>query len=85
MNDLISRQAVIDLCSELQGTASSREEMQAISKLWKKVKAMPTAYDLEKVLENLEAYAEEGLNGKNLINRPNVYKCIKIVEQGLEK
>lgn len=43
MNDLISRQAVIDAMAELQGRASTKAELKGISKAWKRIKQLPSA------------------------------------------
>ena len=41
MNDLISRQAAIDEMAELQGRASTKAELNGISKMWKRIKQLP--------------------------------------------
>ena len=43
MSDLISRQAAIDIMAELQGGATTKAELKAISKAWKKIKKLPSA------------------------------------------
>ena len=43
MSDLIDRQAVIDALAELQGRASSKAELKGISKVWKRIKKLPSA------------------------------------------
>ena len=85
MNDLISREAVIDLCSEIQGIASTRGEMEGIGKLWKGVKGLPIAFDLEKVLQDLEKHAEECLHNGDLLGGSKIHYCINIVKEGHNK
>ena len=43
MNDLISRQAAIDVMAELQGRAYTKAELKGISKAWKRIKQLPSA------------------------------------------
>lgn len=42
-NGYISRQAAIDIMAELQGRATTKAELKAISKAWKKIKKLPSA------------------------------------------
>ena len=43
MSDLIDRQALIDAMAELQGRASTKAELKGISKIWKRIKQLPSA------------------------------------------
>ena len=43
MNDYISRQDAIDALAELQGKASTKAELKGISKVWKRIKKLPSA------------------------------------------
>lgn len=43
MDDLISRQAMIDAMAELQARASTKAELKGISKIWKRIKKLPSA------------------------------------------
>lgn len=43
MIDYISRQAAIDALAELQGKASTKAELKGISKVWKRIKKLPSA------------------------------------------
>jgi len=51
MSDLISRQAAIDAMAELQGRASTKAELKAISKAWKRIKHLPSA-NIEPLTDN---------------------------------
>ena len=85
MKEFISRESVIELCSELQGKTSSREEMKGISKVWKEVKKLPANYDLNNVLDKLKEYASECFNNQDLSGGIKVHECIKIVEEGIKE
>ena len=43
MNDLISRQKVIDAMAELQERAYAKAELKGIRKAWKRIKQLPSA------------------------------------------
>ena len=43
MSDLIERQVAIDAMAELQGRASTKAELNGISKAWKRIKQLPSA------------------------------------------
>ena len=41
MSDLIDRQAVIDAMAEIQGRATTKAELEGISKVWTKIAELP--------------------------------------------
>jgi hypothetical protein len=65
MDDLISRQTMIDALAELQGRASTKVELKAIHKMWKQIKHLPsaqpeyepvTAEDFAKIMSEVSPY-----------------------------
>lgn len=56
MSDLISRQAVIDLLKK--NLSKDIEEVIVTDKNIKLIESMPTAYDVEKVVAELEYFAK---------------------------
>ena len=68
-DDAISRQAAIDAMAELQGRASTKAELNGISKAWKRIKQLPSAQpelltddDFETIRIHLNAYKENLCN-----------------------
>ena len=51
MTDLIERRAAIDAMAELQGRASTKAELNGISKAWKRIKQLPSAQPEDKCSE----------------------------------
>lgn len=93
MSDLISRSEVNDVIDELEvytiGRPNTMKVEISVSQLQRfinKLKSIPTAYDVDKVVEQLEAeknpfYREDG---SLMCNRPNIRidKAIEIVKAG---
>lgn len=73
MNDLISREKVIEICHDLQGVSSNRDERSGISKVWKGVKNIPTAFDIDDMIKRIKENSNEN-------NRIDVDRAIKIIK-----
>lgn len=93
MSDLINRREVNDVIDELEVYTSGRPNTMKVEvsvlqlqRFINKLKNIPTAYDVNKVIEELEAeknpfYREDG---SLMCNRPNIRidKAIEIVKVG---
>ena len=93
MSDLISRSEVNDVIDELEvytigrpNTTKVEISVLQLQRFINKLKSIPTAYDVDKVVEQLEAeknpfYREDG---SLMCNRPNIRidKAIEIVKAG---
>ncbi len=87
--DLISRSDVINLMYEVFEDYSVATDKQDKlggfgSKIFERVKELPTAYDVEKVVEQLkevsfERYGNEGMGGEMVVNFDD---AIEIVRNG---
>lgn len=82
MDDLISRQSVIEMLTEIE----TNNWFPTFAMLKQRVSDIPTAYNVDKVVEQLEAeknpfYREDG---SLMCNRPNIRidKAIEIVKVG---
>lgn len=59
MSDLISRQTVLDILQEEKSLRCGYDADIAILSIEKKIKEQPTAYDVEKVVSDIEKLYEE--------------------------
>lgn len=81
MNDLISRQALMDIFQQKadENTGLLRNNMLFAKKL---VESMSTAYDVDKVAKQLktksfERYGNDGMGGELVINLDDVIEVLK--------
>lgn len=74
-SDTISRQAVIDIMTELQGGATTKAELKAISKAWKKIKKLPAAQQEQRWIPCSERLPENNdpVNVTWVNHNPEVY------------
>ena len=95
MNDLISRSEVLELLYKIfdEYYMSTDKNPSIISKsfgtesfgidVFKKIKKMPTAYDVDKVVEELETNKQNALEVEESIKEYNVWnEAIEIVKAG---
>ena len=86
MSDLISRSEVNDVIDELEvytcgrpNTMKVEVSVLQLQRFINKLKNIPTAYDIDKVIEELEEYLiNYGVSKKSRINQ----RIIEIVKQG---
>lgn len=78
-NDLISRSAVIKIIEDEIKLKSSYVEHNTQIDIMFKVKEMPTAYDVDKVVEQMEEYVKES---SNVDYNMAMIEAIEIVKSG---
>ena len=93
MSDLIRKQEVIDIMYEVFGKYSVANDKQDVLggfglEMFRRVKELPAAYDVEKVCEELEKWSSEvavisEVNGKiHRVKVVNAGKAIDIAREG---
>ena len=94
MSDLISRSEVNDVIDELEvytcgrpNTMKVEVSVLQLQRFINKLKNIPTAYDIDKVVDELEKSKDKGSVTKTemLITKSCVDKAIEIVKQGIRK
>ena len=92
MSDLISRNKVIDILEKEKSLRCSYDADIAIFSIEKGIRELPTAYDVDKVVEELEENASRytkkyttpyGNNGYKDIKAISIRKAIEIVKAGV--
>lgn len=90
MNDLISRKKVIDILEKEKSLKCGYDADIAIFSIEKGIKEMPTAYSVDKVVEELEENSSRytkkyltpyGNNGYRDTKAISIHKAIEIVKQ----
>ena len=90
MNDFISRSDVNDVIDELEvytcgrpNTTKVEISVLQLQRLINKLKNIPTAYDVDKVVEELETNKQNALEVEESIKEYNVWNnAIEIVKKG---
>ena len=91
MSDLISRSKVIDILEKEKSLRCGYDADIAIFSIEKWVRELPTAYDIDKVVEELQKNASRytkkyitpyGNNGYKDTKAISIHKAIEIVKQG---
>lgn len=88
-DDLISRKEVLAIVvSRLNSSKTGSLESQRLYSIFKEVKNLSTAYDMDRVIEKLGTYISQqqeneilSENGKWLVKRV-IEECIKIAKSG---
>lgn len=86
MSDLIDRQALIDAMAELQGRASTKAELKGISKIWKRIKQLPSAqptlygYNIEHLAYIAMVMKKEGVTAEYAVQTfDDMGRAIKMI------
>ena len=90
MSDLINRSDINDVIDELEvytygrpNTMKVEVSVLQLQRLINKLKNIPTAYDIDKVVDELETNKQNALEVEESIKEYNVWnKAIEIVKQG---
>ena len=91
MSDLIIRSEVIDILEKEKSLRCGYDADIAIFSIEKMIRELPTAYDIDKVVEELEEnasrytkkyYTPYGNNGYRDVKAISIRKAIEIVKQG---
>lgn len=79
MSDLISRKAVLKILHDLGGCGATDSYYKgwdhAISAAYDSVEELPTAYDVDKVVERIEALADNCEENKLIFREMRVYQA----------
>ena len=82
MSDLISRQTVLDILQEEKSLRCGYDADIAILSIEKKIKEQPTAYDVEKVVAELEELDDKDTREVYMSHHVALDNVIEVVRKG---